>query len=102
MRLASVALLLAVWPGAAPAQTADHAGRSVGVVTTLAGTVTVARATLPAPQPLRFKDDVCMRDHITTAEKAAVRVLLGGKALVTVRELSSSPSRRRPGAPRWT
>lgn len=30
-----------------------------------------------------------MRDHIATAEKSVVRVLLGGKALVTVRELSS-------------
>ncbi len=51
--------------------------------------MTVARAALAAPQPLRFKDDVFMRDHIATAEKSVVRVLLGGKALVTVRELSS-------------
>src|SRR5258705_274056 len=72
-----------------PAQTGDEGGRGVGVVTTLAGTVTVARAALPAPQPLRFKDDVFLRDHIATAEKSVVRVLLGGKALVTVRELSS-------------
>ena len=88
-RLTTVAVLLAVWPAPAPAQTAGDSGRGVGVVTTLAGTVTVARAALPAPQPLRFKDDVFMRDHIATAEKSVVRVLLGGKALVTVRELSS-------------
>lgn len=84
-RLTPLALLLAVCPGAALAQT----GRGVGVVTTLAGTVTVARASLPDPLPLRFKDDVFVRDHIATAEKSVVRVLLGGKALVTVRELSS-------------
>ena len=84
-RLAPIVLLLAVWPGVALAQT----GRGVGVVTTLAGTVTVARASLPAPLPLHFKDDVFVRDHIATAEKSVVRVLLGGKALVTVRELSS-------------
>ena len=84
-RFTPVVLLLAVWPGAALAQT----GRGVGVVTTLAGTVTVARAALPAPQLLHFKDDVFVRDHIATAEKSVVRVLLGGKALVTVRELSS-------------
>ncbi len=84
-RLTPMVLLLAVWPGAALAQT----GRGVGVVTTLAGTVTVARASLPAPLPLHFKDDVFVRDHIATAEKSVVRVLLGGKALVTVRELSS-------------
>jgi hypothetical protein len=84
-RFAPVALLLVVWPGAALAQTA----RGVGVVTTLAGTVTVARVALPGPRPLHFKDDVFVRDHIATAEKSVVRVLLGGKALVTVRELSS-------------
>ncbi len=88
-RFAPVVLLLAVWPGAGLAQTAGDGGRGVGVVTTLAGTVTVARATLPAPLSLHFKDDVFMRDHIATAEKSVVRVLLGGKALVTVRELSS-------------
>jgi hypothetical protein len=88
-RCTPVALLLTVWPGVAPAQAAGDAGRGVGVVTTLAGTVTVARAALPAPQPLHFKDDVFGRDHIATAEKSVVRVLLGGKALVTVRELSS-------------
>jgi len=88
-RCTPVALLLTVWPGVALAQAAADAGRGVGVVTTLAGTVTVARAALPAPQPLHFKDDVFGRDHIATAEKSVVRVLLGGKALVTVRELSS-------------
>ena len=87
-RVTSVALLLAAWPAGAPAQTADG-GRGVGVVTTLTGTVTVARAALPAPRPLQFKDDVFVRDYIETAEKSVVRVLLGGKALVTVRELSS-------------
>ena len=61
----------------------------VGIVTTLAGTATVVRAALPSPQPLHFRDDVFVRDHIRTAEKSIVRVLLGGKALVTVRELSA-------------
>jgi hypothetical protein len=89
VRLTAMALLLAAWPGAVLAQSAGDGGRGVGVVTTLAGMVTVARATLPAPLPLRFKDDVFIRDHIVTAEKSVVRVLLGGKALVTVRELSS-------------
>jgi hypothetical protein len=88
-RFTLLVLLLATWPGAAIAQTGGESGRGVGVVTTLAGTVTVARAALPAPRPLHFKDDVFVRDHIATAEKSVVRVLLGGKALVTVRELSS-------------
>jgi hypothetical protein len=89
LRTIPALLLLAVWPGAGLAQTAPDGSRGVGVVTTLAGTVTVARAALPAPQPLHFKDDVFVRDHIATAQKSVVRVLLGGKALVTVRELSS-------------
>ena len=80
---------LALCPLAARAQSGSDAGRNVGVVTTLAGQVTVARATLPNPVPLRFKDDVFLRDHSATAERSVVRVLLGGKALVTVRELSA-------------
>jgi hypothetical protein len=61
-----------------------------GVVTTLTGQATVAR-TAPAARslPLRFKDDVFGRDRIATGEQSLVRVLLGGKALVTVRELST-------------
>ena len=89
MRAVVPALLLAFWPGPVPAQTGSEPARGVGVVTTLAGTATVARAALPAPRPLSFKDDVFVRDHIATAEKSVVRVLLGGKALITVRELSS-------------
>jgi hypothetical protein len=61
---------------------------NVGVVTTLTGQATVARVSVPEPLPLRFKDDVFVQDRISTAEKSIVRVLLGGKALVTVRELS--------------
>src|SRR4030095_16673632 len=93
---AVVITLLAFWPargspqigGAEPALAErEGGGRGVGVITTLSGSATVARAALPAPQPLRFKDDVFLRDRISTAEKSIVRVLLGGKALVTVREL---------------
>jgi len=88
-RFAPVLLLLLVCPALAWAQSAGDTRRNVGVVTTLAGNVMVARATSPSPQPLRFKDDVFLRDRITTAERSIVRVLLGGKALVTVRELSA-------------
>jgi len=62
--------------------------QGAGVVTTLSGQATVARAALPAPMALKFKDDVFGRDRISTAENSLLRVLLGGKALVTVRELS--------------
>lgn len=92
-RFAAVVLmlwaLLMLWPALGWAQTAQESTRGVGVVTTLAGRATVARAALAEPQLLRFKDDVFVRDRIATAEKSIVRVLLGGKALVTVRELSA-------------
>jgi hypothetical protein len=61
----------------------------VGVVAMLLGTATVSRTALPAPSTLRFKDDVFLHDRITTAERSAVRVLLGGKATVTARERST-------------
>ena len=44
-----------------------------GVVTTLQGTATVARATATQPAPLRFKDDVFEQDHIVTGESSIVR-----------------------------
>ena len=59
-----------------------------GVVTNVEGTATVARLTEPQAQPLRFKDDVFLRDRITTGERSFVRVLLGGRATVTARERS--------------
>jgi hypothetical protein len=43
---------------------------------------------LPEPKPLHFKDDLFLRDRITTGERSIVRVLLGGKATVTARERS--------------
>src|SRR5437879_2721314 len=68
-----------------------------GVVTTLEGNVTVTRVALPQPQPLRFKDDVFVNDKVTTGDKAIARMLLGGKAVVTVRERSSLTITEVPG-----
>lgn len=61
---------------------------AVGVVTTLDGRANVARPTQTTPLALKFKDDVFGRDKISTQENSLVRVLLGGKAILTVRELS--------------
>jgi hypothetical protein len=58
-----------------------------GVVTGVSGQVTVSRSTAPA-RPLKFKDEVFLRDRISTAERSLARLLLDQKALVTVRELS--------------
>ena len=75
---------LLVMAGYARAQS----GPSVGVVTSLGGEATVVRAMLTRPISLRWHDDVFLQDRITTRERSLVRVLLGHKALVTVRELS--------------
>jgi hypothetical protein len=80
--MALVALVVGV-PGFAQAQ--DRLG--VGVVTALVGEASVARAAAE-PQNLRMRDGVFPKDRITTGERSMVHVLLGGKALLTVRELS--------------
>lgn len=64
------------------------AQEKVGVVTTVVGPVTVARASLP-PEPLKFKDHVFVRDRVTTGEDAFTRILLGGKVIITARERST-------------
>lgn len=60
----------------------------IGVVSTLIGEATVARATTAQPLALKMRDDVFMQDRISTKERSLVHVLMGGKALLTVRELS--------------
>lgn len=60
----------------------------IGVVSTLIGEATVARGTTTQPLALKMRDDVFMQDRISTKERSLVHVLLGGKALLTVRELS--------------
>lgn len=86
-RLFTVAALLfgAGLPGGAAAQSEE----SAGIVTTVNGNATLIRA-MAATQPvsLRMRDEIFLRDRIQTQQHSLVRVLLGGKALITVRELS--------------
>jgi hypothetical protein len=60
----------------------------VGVVTAVYGTATVSRASATLPLALRFRDDVFVQDRIVTREQSYARILLGGAAVVTVRERS--------------
>ena len=85
LRRLSVALLVMwmVWPVSSHAQAVK-----AGVISTVSGKVTAIRAGLAQPLPLKFKDDVFLQDRIATGEQSLARVLLGGKALVTIRELS--------------
>lgn len=89
----AVMLVAAHHPVPAAAQTSE----AVGVVTTLDGRATVARPALTVPLALKFKDDVFGRDRINTQENSLVRVLLGGKAILTVRELSQVTISEEPG-----
>jgi hypothetical protein len=85
-------LLMGVWPAFADAQTTR-----AGVVTTLEGNVTAARGGLPQPVALKFKDDVLLQDRITTGDQSLARLLLGGKAVVTIRERSALTITEVPG-----
>jgi len=80
--LFAIALLL--FPTLSWAQGAPE----LGVVTTLQGQASVARASAAGGLPLKFKDAVFDRDRIQTGEESMVKVLMGGKAIVTIRELS--------------
>jgi hypothetical protein len=75
---------LTLWPAAGLAQ-----APRAGIVTTLKGSATATRVALPEPVVLKFKDDVFLQDRIATGEQSVARLLLGGKAVVTIRERSS-------------
>jgi hypothetical protein len=83
-----IAALLLTGAAALLLASSSFALERVGVVTNVEGVATVARVSLPDPRPLQFKDDLFLRDRITTGERSLVRVLLGGKATVTARERS--------------
>jgi hypothetical protein len=84
LAVASGFFAVLIFPGLAPAQS----GQGLGVVSTISGQATISRTSLSQPIPLQFKDSVFDRDRIATAENSTVKVLMGGRALVTVRELS--------------
>jgi hypothetical protein len=65
-----------------------QAAPEVGVVTTIQGQATVARTSSTSPLPLKFRDSIFEKDRINTGEQSIVKVLMGGRAIVTVRELS--------------
>src|SRR5436309_6324065 len=86
--LSRLTLALVAFVAATPA-TAFAQLTKAGVVTTLLGTATVSRASLSQPLPLKFKDDVFVQDRVITGDDSVARILLGSKAIVTVRERSS-------------
>ncbi|MEK6665596.1 MAG: FecR domain-containing protein, partial [candidate division NC10 bacterium] len=73
----------ALLAGVAAAETAKAAGQVMSV----AGPVTVTRAEV-TPHQLKFRDNLYWRDVVEARRDGIARVLLGGKATVTVRELT--------------
>jgi hypothetical protein len=93
VRAGVVALMLvSLCPGLVSGQTVK-----AGVVTTLEGNVVATRAAQRSPVALKFRDDVFVDDRITTGDRSLARLLLGGKAVVTVRERSSLTITEVPG-----
>ena len=80
-----------------PSVASAQAPAPAGVVTTLEGNVTATRAATPQPVKLSFKDNVFLQDRVVTAEESLARMLLGGKAVVTVRERSTVTITEIPG-----
>ncbi|HEX6774655.1 MAG TPA: FecR family protein [Methylomirabilota bacterium] len=72
----------------APLSAQAQSPGAVGVVTTLQGQATVVHVASTTSTPLKFRDSIFERDRINTAENSIVKVLMGGRAVVTVRELS--------------
>lgn len=83
MKRMAIALALLIAPLAAvPAGAAED----IGFVTAVSGAATLSR--VATVQPLVFKDALRWRDVIQTGSQSSARLLLLGKASVTVREMS--------------
>jgi uncharacterized membrane protein YgcG len=69
-------------------QPAEAQLTKAGVVVGLEGDARVQRLGAPAPSTLQFRDDIFVRDRATTGDNSMARFLLGGKAVLTMRERS--------------
>ncbi|MBI2154937.1 MAG: FecR domain-containing protein [Candidatus Rokubacteria bacterium] len=80
-------LALSAVAGAPIAGTAAETQKAAGQAISVAGPVVVLRPDV-VPHPLTFRDNLYWRDVVEARKDGIARVLLGGKATVTVRELS--------------
>jgi hypothetical protein len=87
----AVALTLGIAVGAA-AQTPK-----AGTVSQVEGTAAVARAATPDGMPLKRRDELFVRDLVTTGQLSKAQLLLSGKATVTMREQSALRITEVPG-----
>jgi len=79
--------LLAIILAVGPADTAAQA-RPLGAVAALVGQGTITHAADVERAPARVRDEIFVRDRIETAEQSVIRVLMGGRITVTIRERS--------------
>lgn len=86
-RVLPILLLSALAGAVLTANAAAESARVAGQVIAVAGPVTVMRPEV-TPHPLKFRDKLYWRDVVDARKEGIARVLLGGKATVTVRELS--------------
>ncbi|HKC98686.1 MAG TPA: FecR family protein [Methylomirabilota bacterium] len=96
MRVGRIVVAVSLIAGLLPVSVSAQATKA-GVVTTLEGSVTAARTTAAQPVALKFKDDVFVNDRVVTGDRSLARLLLGGKAVVTVRERSALTITEVPG-----
>src|SRR5262245_9667033 len=82
--LAGLVVAMYLLPAPAFAQTTK-----AGVVTTLEGNVTAVRAVMPQPVLLKFRDDVFLQARVVTGDQSFARLLLGGKAVISIRGRSA-------------
>ena len=79
-----LAVLLAVG-GPAPA---SAQAQPVGAIAALVGQGTITHAAAVERAQAKVRDEVFVRDRIETAEQSVIRVLMGGRITVTIRERS--------------
>jgi len=94
-RLAGLVIAVALTLGLAAAAAAQ--APKAGEVSRVEGTVAVARPANPGGIPLKRKDDVLVRDLVSTGQLSKAQLLLGGKATVTMREQSALRITEVPG-----
>jgi FecR-like protein len=87
-------LVLAIFPLPLPA---FAQATKAGIATTIEGNVTAMRVVAPQPVPLKFRDDVFLQDRVVTGDQSFARLLLGGKAVVSIRERSAVTITEVPG-----
>src|SRR5436190_24184634 len=86
-RLAGSAIAVALTLGIAASAVAQ--APRAGEMSRVEGTVAVARTNAPDGTPLKQKDPVYARDLVSTGQLSKAQLVLGGKALVTMREQSA-------------